>query len=57
MSAKLKDKDCIEMNTNKIYGFSTVSISIEIMPNVVYGVQRNLSLQDHVYENVKINTL
>ena len=43
----------IEMNTNEVYGLSTLWASIETTPNEVYGV-RDLPLQNHIYEDVKL---
>ena len=50
MTAK---NNIIEMNTNEVYGVSTLWASIETTPNEVYGV-RDLQLQSHIYENVKL---
>ena len=43
----------IEMNTNEIYGLSTLWASIKTTPNEVYGV-RDLPLQNHIDEDVKL---
>ena len=45
MTAK---SNSIEMNTNEVYGLSTLGASIETTPNEVYGV-RDLPLQNHIY--------
>ena len=50
MTAK---SNSIEMNTNEVYGLSTLGASIETTLNEVYGV-RDLPLQNHIYEDVKL---